>query len=177
MQLTSFTCEFIEFKKSVAVVKHRRSIASPSGADHGSSSRASWRSSGHTGSPRGRCSRLHPRVHGQQFAERPSAATAPCGEIPSHAQVRALPQSRRCVGAKRTQTLLPLERLHVRKVHPHRREAASDGRASGAPQTAGAGRKRSAGASTSLRHSRGARAGRSQRHHPAPAELRSVWPS
>lgn len=119
-------------------------------------------------------SSLHPGVHGQQLAARPSAHPARRGQVPAHPEVCPLQEPRRGVRAQRPQALLPLEGLYVRQVHPDRREAAGDGGAGGAAAAAGAGRERSPGAAAALRHGRGTRPGRRQRHYPPTAQLRGV---
>lgn len=53
--------------------------------------------------------------------------------------MRALQESRGGVGAKGSQTLLPLARLRVRQMRVDSGEAARHGRAGGAAETAGAG--------------------------------------
>lgn len=64
--------------------------------------------------------------------------------LPAHAQVRALSQPRRRVGAQGPQALLPLAGLRVRQVHAHCGTAARDGGAGGAAQAAGTGGERGA---------------------------------
>lgn len=51
--------------------------------------------------------------------------------------MRALPEPRRAVLAQGSQALLPVQRLHLREVHPHHRAAARHGGAGGAPEAAG----------------------------------------